>query len=208
MVLGILNNLIMEQRKLAFFKVKGIKQDVNKNLFDVKGSLYSSIENLVDDAREDYARNMYWINERFFYNDVETPDDDVSIEEFQTEEGQHKQWNKYLSDLIKEYENGTLMDYVSASSDSPVDKYTVCYVFEFAGQELFFIDEDIANAAEFIKMFDVENVTDEYFEKYLQAINPDEIEEFVATHTQDEVEEKYMSRWTREHSDSFSMWEW
>lgn len=198
----------MEQRKLAFFKVKGIKQGSNKKLFDIEGSLYTSIENLVDDVREDYARKMYWINERFFFNDVETPNDDVSIDESQTEEGQHKLWNKYLSDLIKEYENGTLMDYVSASSDSPINEYTVCFVFEFAGQEMFFINDNIANAADFTKMFDVENVTDEYFNKYIQALNPNEIEEFVATHTQEEVEEKYMSSWTREHSDTFSMWEW
>lgn len=195
----------MKQTRLAFLKAKKIN-DSTSELLDISGMLYSSIDELVDSTREEYAKELYWIKEGFMYDDVETPTDDVSLEEFQTEEGQHKEWNRYLTELIKNKENGTLMEYVPAIDNEPVD--AVCYVFEVGGQEVFFWEQPVQHDSNIFNLFEFENVTNEYFSKFIQTINPDEIEEFVATHTQDEVEEKYISRWTREHSDSFSMWEW
>lgn len=201
----------MRTTKLVFVKVKKAKGDVNEWFFNIEGSLYSSLENLAEYTRMSYARDLYWIKEGFFFNDVEIPEEDVSIDEFQTEEGQHKAWNKHLSDLIKRKEEGQLLDCIPATEDTPVDEHqiSVCYVFEIGGQELFFMDDGTSTQnTDISELFELENVTSEYSKKYMEAVNTSEIEHFVNTHTKNEIEEKFATKWDKENKDYFSMWEW
>lgn len=201
----------MRKAKLAFLKVKKIKGDINEYFFNVEGALYSSMESLTAYDRMECAKRLYWIKENFYYEDVETPTDDVSLEEFQTDEGQKKYWNKYLTDLKAEYENGdivgSIVDFIPAPNDSSLDECQICYVFEIGDKELFLMDETSQHDTDMYELFEFENVTSEYFERYLQTIDYPEIEEFVNTHTQDEIEEKYAIKWYKEHNDTSSMWE-
>lgn len=196
----------METTKLAFLKVKKIKK--GEDFLSVEGRLCTSMDDLVDDIRMCYARDLYWIKERFFYDDVETPEQDVSIDEFQTEEGQDKAWNKHLSDLITSKENGLLLGYEPLADDNQGRINQIILVLDIGGQEVFFEDDTSRYGSDITNIFEFENVTSEYFDKFMRAIDKDEIEEYVNTHTQDEIEEKYISRWTKEHNDTFSMWEW
>lgn len=196
----------METTKLAFLKVKKLKK--GEEFLSVEGRLCTSMDDLVDDIRMSYARDLYWIKERFFYDDVETPEQDVSFDEFQTEEGQHKAWNKHLSDLITKKENGLLLGYEPLSDYNKGRINKIFLVLDIGGQEVFFEDETLVHGTNVLDIFEFENVTNEYFNKFMSAIDKDEIEEYVNTHTQDEIEEKYTSKWTKEHDDTFSMWEW
>lgn len=198
----------MRKTKLAFAKVKSVNGNVNELFFSVEGSLYSTINGLAEYDRMDCAKKLYWINEGFFYEDVETPADNVSLDEFQTEEGQHKQWNKNLTDIISDYKNGTLVDYIPAPDGLSLSECQICYVFDIGGKEIYLMDETNEHGSDLLELFEVENVTNEYFNRFIEAINLDEIKEFVNTHTQEEVEEKYATKWMKEHNDTSSMWEW
>lgn len=189
--------------KLAFAKVKRINDDVNELFFNIEGALYSSMEGLAAYERMDCAKKLFWINENFFYDDV--PVEDVSMDEFQTEEGQKKYWNKYLTDLKAEWENGSIIDYIPAQDDFSPDECQICYVLDVGGREFFFMDETTIHGSDIYELFETENVTSEYFDKLVQTINVNEIKEFVDTHTQEEVEEKYTIKWFKEHNES--MWE-
>lgn len=189
----------LHKTKVKFLKVKRCKDNVDCEI-SFSGTFYPSIESLVEYDRMEYAKKLFWANNSSFYDDVEIPEEHVSIEEFQTEEGQHKEWNKYLSDIISEKESGDLLDYTPATEEDALKDCQVFIVANYNGKDVFF---DIHKGDESI--FEYEDVTNEYFKKYLEAMNTAEIEDFVNTHTQDEIEEKYAYSRYRDKSE---MWEW
>lgn len=191
--------------KVIFLKLKGVKKDISLIDTDLGiDEIYTSMNSLVEDIKMCYARDYYWIRKQSFYDGVEIPEDDVSIYEFQTEEGQQKAWNYHLAELTRLYDGGNLLDEKIGN--------TVYFVIEANGQDIFLMAEFPKATGDFVTplktIFDCEDVTDEYTNKMMEAISPDEIEEFVNTHTQDEITEKYATRWIKKHSDNFSMWEW
>lgn len=187
----------LHKTKIKFLKVKRCKDNVDCEI-SFSGTFYPSIESLVEFDRMEYAKKLFWANNSSFYDDVEIPEENVSFEEFQTEEGQHKAWNKYLSDIISEKESGDLLDYMSGTEEDALEDCQVFIVANYNGKDVFFsIDEYDEN------IFEYEDVTNEYFKKYLEAMNTAEIEDFVNTHTQDEIEEKYAYRMYKNKSE---MW--
>lgn len=183
------------KKQLLFLRVNKI----NGWLTDVE--IYPSMTDLVESIKERYARDCYWVKEREFNNDVEIPTVAPSFEEYQTEEGQKKYWNLHLSNLISLKERGMLLDKALEMIANPNASFITIYVVDIMGKEMFFMGHNEFNAEE----LELENITEEYLPKFLEAINTEEIESFVDTHTQDEIEEQYCSKFNKTH-DRFEMW--
>lgn len=163
---------------MRFLRLNKIVRDAEFDYDDVIEKMDSMASDL-EWIKAEYARDLFWIKERFFY-DVETPNEEVSLTEYQTEEGQKKYWNKRLTELISDYENDTLFSRI-------LDDYFKCVlVIPNENDDLYLrIDEKI------LPLIDCIDVTDEYEEIIKYKIDKTEIENFVKNHTQDEVEKKY-----------------
>lgn len=183
------------KKQLSFLRVN----EINEWLTDVE--IYPSMTDLVESIKERYARDCYWIKEREFNNDVETPTVAPSFEEYQTEEGQKKYWNWHLSNLISLKERGLLIDEALGMITNPNEAFIQIYVIDIMGKDMFLIGINELNAEKLA----LENITEEYLPKFIEAINTEEIESFVETHTQDEIEEQYCSKFNKAH-DRLEMW--
>lgn len=167
-------------KKIRFLKLKELKRDFSAQ------EILVSLNSIINWTKMEYARECYWINERAFEPDVEIPTQAVSIEEYQTEIGQKKHWNYYLNRSINRFESGELLYAITIQNFQPHS--TPCIlVCELGGKETFIMC-DLPTVKECVEY---EDVTDEYWEKYVNEINPSEIEEFTKTHTMQEVEDKY-----------------
>lgn len=186
------------KKKLLFLRVKEIKGEITNNY------IYPSMDNFVEWIKERYARDCYWIKEQDFYDDVEIPSIAPSFDEQQTEEGQKKYWNWHLSELISMKRKGLLLDKAIGVITSPHESLIPILVVEILGRDMFFTSDDCYRYD--LDLLELENVNEEYLPKFFDAINTEEIEAFVNTHTQDEIEEKYSTRFNKE-SEGFSMWE-
>ena len=194
-------------KKILFLKVKNVKEPTHSDSINLDWStMYTSIESLVESVRMGYARNAYWVKEHVFNDDVEIPNTDVSIEDYQTNEGQKKHWNYHLSKLINLSVKEKLLEYtIEEEFGYAVHECLVFLVLELGGRDVFLTLTQNVDKDDF-KCLELENVTDEYYPKFIEAINQNEIDDFVQTHTADEVEEKYISRYLKGNS-NFSMWE-
>lgn len=138
-----------------------------------------------------YARNFYWVLNEDFYEDVLSNEEskEVTLEEFQTEEGQKKYWNNFLMELINARQGGTLLDKIID------DGYGSTNVVVKIDEEYYIIVKDDDDEIE-----SGEDVSEEIEELFHLKINPSEIEEFVKTHNAEEVEEKYA---VKDYKDEF-----
>lgn len=187
------------EKELLFLRVKGIKHSFGDDL-----TIYPSMEDLVEWVRESYARDCYWIKESDFYDGVDN--EEPTLEEEQTEEGQKKYWNHHLAQLISLKQEGKLLDEaINYSIGKPNEKLVPILVIEILGKDMF-INADNLNKDD-LDSLELENVTNEFIGKLYDAIDTEEIETFVNTHTIDEIEEKYKTNFHRLHGDFSSMWE-
>ena len=132
----------------------------------------------------EYAMMYTRVFRKDFYDDVEIPIKCPSGEEQQTENGHKKYYNWDLSNLISKYENGELFE-EALSVEFPENVLVV----NLCGDEMFLYS--YPHSEYLIDNENVIDVTEEYTKKIIDIIKPDEIEEFVKTHTDEEIEEKY-----------------
>lgn len=167
---------------------------LTKELFQngVKEITFSDMYKLDDDIewfKAMYARNFYWVLNEDFYEDVLSNEEckEVTLEEFQTEEGQKKYWNNFLMELIYARQKGALLDKIIDEGYGPTN------VVAKIDEEYYIIvtDDEIESG---------EDVSEEIEELFHLKINPSEIEEFVKTHSAEEVEEKYA---VKDYKDEF-----
>ena len=190
-----------------FVKVEGLIKSL-----DVEGSI-CTLDRLTEWIRMEYARDLYWVKERRFEHDVDIPDEEVTFDEYQTEEGQKRYWNHRLKTLIEAKENGRLLD-------KEIESYMphLLFVVNFGGTDVFITIKDdndnvITNLNKLymeglsLGHFKFEDATEEYQKIVMESINPAEIEEYVDTHTPDEIEQKYATTYFRNINDTSSMWE-
>lgn len=165
-------------RAIKFLKLKSLHLEDSITITAIP-----SLSDIVEWTRMNYARDLYWIKTNPNYEEVtEKPpmeynnDDDVDALD-------KKYWNYYLTSINRKYKQGELLD--SEIESNGVDVILI-------------VDTDCGRV--FLEVSEIEfgfnenkheDVTDEYYQKLLNLINPKEIEEFVATHNADEVEEKY-----------------
>lgn len=165
------------------------KLDINcDELMEKKDNLAVDLEW----TKAEYARDLFWIKEGFFHNDVEIPDEEVSLDDFQTETGQKKAWNRFLTKLTSDYDNGTLYNKI-------LDEYFKCVlIIPQENYDLYFdIDEKL------LPLLDYTDVTDEYSQIINDKMDKNEIENFVENHTPDEIKRKYhVFGWDE------NFWEW
>lgn len=163
-----------------FLKVKGINQDFNFHMTECH--FFTSFTDDIEWVRMNYARDYYWVNEKDFNTDVPIPNERPSDKELYSDGGWEKYWNWHLSKLINDYENGILLENVLDEDFAGEN----IFIFDFNGKNVY-----IASNNDNIDDFIYEDVTKEFAQKIIDEINPTEIEEFVKTHTQEEVEKKY-----------------
>ena len=134
----------------------------------------------LDWTKADYAKKFTWVTDKEFYDDVETPTKDVTIDEFQTDEGQKKQWNKMLKELVETYENNELLEECLEFEGNVL-------VVNVNGVDMFITREN----GDFFDDEDLVDVTEEYMKYIVDNLKPKEIEEYCKIHTPDEIEKKY-----------------
>lgn len=154
--------------KAKFLKIKNIKND-----FDTSSNeIYSSLDFYIKWIRMEYARDCYWIKNEDFYDVSDVPMDDYSFE---------IEWNKHLDRCIEDFTNQRLLDRII---DGTIVKTIL--IFSSCGKNIY-----VECDAEILEDLDYEDVSEKYYKKIVDEVNPTEIEEFVQNHTDDEVEEKY-----------------
>ena len=164
--------------KTRFLKVKGINRD-----FDMTGCyFFKSLNDHIEWVRMIYARDYYWINEKDFLTDVPIPSERPSDEELYSDGGWKKYWNWRLNKLINDFENGILL--VNLIDEEFTGEKI--FIFDFNGENVY-----IASNNDNIDDFVYEDITKQVTQKIIDKINPTEIEEFVKSHTKEEVEKKY-----------------
>ena len=183
--------------KFFKFKDKSIEKRLNKEVF-IK-SIFNDdthsfdFDDAIKWARASYARDKYFALKKDFYTDVPPKKfEEMSSEEYGSEDGDKMYWNYYLTNLVDLDNKGKLLD--EALGSSFVGK---CLVLTIFGEEVFFDVNDEVNLND-ADLFD--DVSDEYIEKIKKAVNQEEIDAFVASHTQNEIQVKYA---VKEFSDEF-----
>lgn len=173
---------------IYFFKPKN---NSIKNLTDIRIGEADFREPTLDHIKEEYARNFYWVNEKGFYEGIEILDnpDCVSFNEYQTELGQKKYWNSFLANLIKVHENKMLFKYSLHVMILPPQN-TKCLVLTIHDDDLLIPLNDMEYETHQEYLTDI---TEEYTKKFEELVKLNEIEEFVKTHTADQVRDKYNS---------------
>jgi hypothetical protein len=163
--------------KVKFLKIKNIKSD-----FDVSSNeICSSLDSYIKWISMTYARDCYWVKNEDFYDVSDVPTDDYSFE---------IEWNKHLDRCIDDFTNHRLLDRII---DATIVHNTIL-IFNSCGKNIY-----VECDAEILEGLDYEDVSDEYYKKIVDDVNPTEIEEFVQNHTVDEVEEKYAAEgWEEE----------
>lgn len=156
--------------KTRFLKIKGIKHD-----FDMtRCHFFNDLTDHIEWVRMIYARDYYWIKKKDFCIDVPIPNERPSYEEF------WKYWNWHLNKIIYDFENGILLENL-------IDEeffHKNIFILDFTGEYVYLVYHDNDD-------FVCEDITKEFTKKIIDKINPTEIEEFVNTHTKEEVEKKY-----------------
>lgn len=188
---------------IHFFKVKGINAHANfENI-----SVYRSMDSLVEWLKMDYARDCFWIKEKDFYDEVKIPTTRPTDSEIYgcQEKGWKKYWNYHLAKLISAKEKGELLNKILDGNFNSIDGHFVFFVIEIGGEDVFVNLQNFDK--EDIDALKLEDVTNEYVSQFFEAINSKEIEDYVETHSQDEIENRYATKWIKEHSENFSMWE-
>lgn len=167
---------------------------LSKELFqnsrnDITFSNMEILDESIEWVKAFYARDFYWALNEDYYQDVLTNEEykEVTIDEYQTEEGQHIEWNKFLREIRNACKKGTLLD--KAINNSFVQTNVVVK-----------IDEEYYTIEAFGEIENGEDISEEIKEMIRLKINPSEIEEFVKTHSAEEVEEKYA---VKDYEDEF-----
>ena len=176
---------------IKFFKLGN--EWLNNELSDIQ--IIESLDMAFERFRAEYSKLLFYAWKKDLYEDVETPIEEVSFEEFQTEEGQHKEWNRYVTDLNLKYINGNLLEHAIEVWFGS-DKYLL--LFEINGKEVYAKSTYLGNITN-----DCADVTTEFIDRLKKEINVDEIEEYVKTHTEDEIEKKYSAKGYEEY-----FWDW
>lgn len=155
--------------KVKFLKIKNIKSDFGTS----SNEIYSSLDSNIKWIRMTYARDCYWIKNEDFYDVSDAPKDAYSFE---------IEWNKHLNRCIEDFTNQRLLDRII---DGTIAHNTIL-IFNSCGKNIY-----VECDSEILENLDYEDVSEEYYNKIVDEVNPTEIEEFVKNHTVDEVEEKY-----------------
>lgn len=142
-----------------------------------------SLQDIVEWTRMYYARDLYWIKTNPNYKEViERPSFDYKTDE-ELEALEDDVWNYHLTQINKKQKKGELLDYEIDSNGVTA----IIVVDSEYGRFFLEVDEyDIE-----LDSNTYEDITDEYYQKLINLINPKEIEEFVSSHDADEIEEKY-----------------
>lgn len=143
----------------------------------------------IDWVIAEYAKKYYWAITKPF---EDAPIEHVELDEFQTEEGEKKEWNWYLSKIISTVEKGELLDSLIGGDSK--------YIIEVDGN-IAILDDDFVD--ELGTAVGKEDVTEWYINTMKEKINEEEIKRYVETHTADEIQEKYA---VSGYEDDF--WEW
>lgn len=191
------NNLILMECKFFKFKDESIERRLNKKVFI--RSIFNDdthsfdFDSAIEWARAEYARDKYFALKKDFYTDVLAKSfEEMSSEEYGSEDGYKMYWNYYLTKLVDLDKKGELFDKTLGRSFG-----SDCLVLTIFGVEVFFDVDDEFNLNN-SDLFD--DVSDEYIRKIKKTINQEEIDSFVSSHSQDEIQEKYA---VQEFSDEF-----
>lgn len=165
-------------KPIKFLKLKRINSSITVTAIP-------SLQDIVEWTRMNYARDLCWIkanpnykeeNERPLYKSYKT------AEEYEKHYGDDA-WNYHLTQINKKNKKGELLDYEIDSNGVTA----IIVVDSEYGRFFLEVDEyDIE-----LDSNTYEDITDEYYQKLINLINPKEIEEFVSSHDADEIEEKY-----------------
>lgn len=161
---------------IKFLKLKRINESIQVIAIP-------SLKDIVEWTRMYYARDLYWIKRNPNYKEVnERPSFDYKTAEEQ-EALFDDEWNYHLTQINKKQKKGELLDYEIDSNGVTA----IIVVDSEYGRFFLEVDEyDIE-----LDSNTYEDISDEYYQKLINLINPREIEEFVGSHDADEIEEKY-----------------
>lgn len=143
-----------------------------------------SLRDIVEWTRMSYARDLYWIKANPNYKEInELPRWGYKTTE-EAEQYFDDEWNYRLTQINKKQKKGELLDYeINSNGVSAIIVVDSEYGKFFLEVDKYDIELDDSNV--------YEDVTDEYYQKLINLINPKEIEEFVNSHDVGEIEEKY-----------------
>lgn len=163
-------------KPIKFLKLKCITNSIQVTAIP-------SFEDIVEWTRMYYARDLYWIKKYPDYKEVSERPRWVYKTDEEEKEIEDEEWNYHLTQINKKYKKGELLDYEIDSNGVTA----ILVVDSEYGRFFLEVDEyDIE-----LDSNTYEDVTEEYYQKLINLINPKEIEEFVATHDALEITEKY-----------------
>lgn len=142
-----------------------------------------SLQDIVEWTRMYYARDLYWIRTNPNYKEIIERPRWVYKTDEEEKKCEDDAWNYHLTQINKKQKKGELLDYEIDSNGVTA----IIVVDSEYGRFFLEVDEyDIE-----LDSNTYEDISDEYYQKLINLINPKEIEEFVSSHDADEIEEKY-----------------
>lgn len=132
-----------------------------------------TLDDLIAWNKASYARDLFWIQEKCFY-DIDEGDKEKEVKSY---------FNHYLNEITSKYENGTLLR----------DKYLN---FTVSGYDVLVVkigkqDVYLTVPSNQFETIDCVDATDKYIRMIIDRLNPVEIERFVCEHSAEDVKVKY-----------------